>query len=148
MATRNAAAIGKLAEWGARFEKLASPQQKGALTKEMSKATLALIEEGFRTESSPTGQKWRPKKRANGQQILVEKDHMRHRFFAKVGLGKFQIINAQPYTSTHQYGDPSRNIPRRQMWPDPGKLPAKYLRTYTVIFTKRAFKIMMGRRAK
>lgn len=146
MAARNAVALGKLAEWGERFEKLSSSRERRGLTYEMSQETLALIEEGFRTESSPTGQKWRPKKRPNGQQILVEKNKMRHRFKAKTGLGKFSISNKQPYTNTHQYGDSSRNIPRRQMWPDPGKLPAKYIRKYTSIFQKRTFNIMMGRK--
>lgn len=149
MATRNAIAIGKLAEWGKRFEKVASPQQKGALTKEMSKATLAFIAEGFRKESTPTGQKWRPKKRPNGQQILVETGKMRKGFTAKVGLGKFEIANTQPYTGIHQAKNRGRSTaPRRQMWPDPGKLPAKYLRTYTSIFQKRTFNILMGRKSR
>jgi phage gpG-like protein len=134
--------MAKMAEWAKRFESLASPQFKGALTKEMSRETLAFIEEGFRTESTPYGQKWRPKKIPNGQQILVEKDKMRRRFFARVGLGSFSIKNAQPYYPTHQFGAPSRNIPRRQMVPDANRLPIKWIRTYGKVFTRRTWALI------
>ena len=145
MASRNAKALGQLAEWGERFNRVASRGYKGALTKEMSKATLALIEEGFRKESTPYGSKWRPKKVPNGEQILMahSNPHMRYSFRAMTGIGKFVITNPKPYTDTHQYGDSTRNIPRRQMWPDPNRLPAKYIRTYTRIFQDATFRIIM-----
>ena len=148
MASRNAQALGKLAEWGERFGEVASRGHKSALSKEMGRETLDLIEDGFRKESTPYGQKWRPKKRPNGQQILVEREHMRHRFRARVGLGKFTITNPQPYTNTHNYGDPERNIPKRQMWPSPNRLPARWVRKYTSVFQKRTFNILMGRKVR
>lgn len=141
--------MAKMAEWAKRFEDLASPQFKGALTKEMSKDSLDFIQEGFRTESTPYGMKWRPKKIPNGQQILVEKDKMRRRFRARVGLGSFAIGSDTPYTNRHQYGfkgpdSLGRKIstPRRQMWPDPNKLPAKWIRSYTKTFTRRTWALI------
>ena len=144
--SRNSRSLAKLDAWAKRFETLASRGHKSALTKEMSKATLGLIEEGFRKEASPYGKRWKPKKKPNGQKTLVEKDHMRVRFHARVGIGKFTITNPQPYTATHQYGDSSRNIPRRQMWPSANKLPQKYVNVYTVLFQNRTLKIVRGRR--
>ena len=146
MSGRNSRSLAKLSAWAKRFETLASPAQKGALTKQMSKATLDLIEEGFRKESSPYGQRWKRKRIPNGQKTLVEKDRMRQRFRARVGVGKFSITNPQPYTNTHNYGDQSRNIPKRQIWPSANRLPAKYVREYTVIFQNRALKIVRGRK--
>lgn len=146
MASRNAKAIGQMAEWGKRFEEMASPQQKGALTRDMSKATLALIEEGFRREMTPYGQKWRPKQKPNGKQILVDSGSMRGGFRARVGLGRFSIRNSEPYTGVHQNGSRKKNIPKRQMWPTPSRLPVKYIRAYTSIFQKRSFAILMGRK--
>ena len=148
MASRNAQALGKLAEWGQRFERVASRGHKSALTKDIGKATLDFIEEGFRRESTPYGQKWRPKKIPNGEQILVERDILRRRFRVIAGVGKFSITNPQPYTNTHQYGDDSRNIPRRQMWPSPNRLPVKWARKYTSIFQRRTFSALLGKRFK
>ena len=144
--SRNAAAMAKLATWAKRFEELASPQQKGALTKEMSKAALGFIEEGFRTESTPYRSKWRPKKRPNGEQILMETGKMRRGFKAKVGLNRFGITNSRSFVNTHQYGYPAKNIPRRQMWPSPNRLPAAHVRAYSKIFTRRTFAILRGKK--
>lgn len=140
MAGRNARAMAKLAEWAQRFERVASPQFRAAQTKDLSKITLGLIEEGFRTESTPTRQKWRPKKIPNGEQILVEKRIMRQGFSARVKVGEFTITNARPWVGAHQYGAPSRNIPRRQMWPDASRLPARYIKAYTDATVKRFFR--------
>lgn len=155
MAKRNAVAMAKLADWAQRFEKAASRGHKSALTKEMSKETLDLIEEGFRKESSPTGQKWRPKKRPNGEQILVETGAMREGFTTMVGLSRFSVENTQPYANRHNYGwdgtdSLGRRIPtpRRRMWPEANKLPAKWIRAYTSIFQERTFAILTKRKAK
>jgi phage gpG-like protein len=133
----------KLASWIARLDAVASPQFMAANTREMSKATLDLIEEGFVKTSSPTGRKWQPKKRPNGHQTLVEKGHLRSRFSARVGRGSFEIRNPQPYARVHNYG--SDIMPMRKMWPESGALPAKYSRAYTKIVTRRFFKIISGR---
>lgn len=148
MAQRNAQALGKLAEWGARFEKVATDKSRRDLTRDMSRETLNLIEEGFRRESTPYGQKWRPKKMPNGEQILVERNLMRPRFFVRVGPGHFTVYNPQPYTNTHQYGDPARNIPKRQMWPEANRLPAKYIRVYTRQFQRHMFATITGKTIK
>ena len=148
MATRNAAALGALAEWGAKFERLASPHQRGVLTKEMSKSTRAFIEEGFRRESTPHDQKWRPKQRPNGEAILIEKGRLRKSFSEKVGIGRFVISNSMPYANAHQYGYKKNNLPRRRMWPSAGRLPVKYVREYTRLFQKHAFKIIKGKGRK
>lgn len=148
MARRNAAAMAKLTKWINRLEKVASPQYKVANTKEMSKKTEELILDGFKKESTPYGQKWRPKKVSNGQQILVEKDRMRKSFKALVGLDKFTISNPTVYYNTHQYGDSSRNIPKRQMVPDPNKLPIKWIREYNKIVQERFFRVIKGGRIK
>lgn len=144
--SRNAAAMAKLASWAQRFERLASPQQKGALTRELSKETLNMIEEGFRKESTPTGQKWRPKKRPNGKQILVDGGRMRSGFSATVGLNRWSIRNTQAYTGVHQHGSRVRNIPRRQMWPSADKLPASWIRSYSKIFSRRTWAVLKGKR--
>ena len=142
MARRNAQAMAHLAEWMDRLDRVASPQFKAANTREMSAKTLELIQEGFRTESTPYGMKWRAKKFPNGEAILIEKDKMRNQFKVTVKPGAFTVHNAAKYYRTHQHGAPSRNIPRRQMVPDPNKLPAKWIREYQRIVTGRFFRII------
>lgn len=133
---RNDKAMAELAEWMKRFERAASPAFQKAQSVGLAKITLKEIEEGFRTETTPTRKKWDGKKNPNGEQILVETGDMRRGFRAKIAPGQFKIVNIRKTKNgrvlahIHQKGYPPNNLPRRQMWPDSGKLPIKWIRLF------------------
>jgi phage gpG-like protein len=112
------------------------------LAHEMSETTRKRIEYGFRYERDPYGKPWPKKKIPNGQKTLVESGDMKKKFKVVLSPGGFRFSNPQPYTNTHNYGDRSRNIPERKMWPGSKGLPALYIRDYTLVYERLTMKVV------
>lgn len=135
-----------MAEWGKRFREVASPAQDRILVRQAGKASIRLIKKGFSRTRDPYGNRWERKKVKNGKRTLVDSGAMRNGWSLRPGIGRFRISNSQHYAGYHQSGVPSRNLPRRMMWPQKGRLPTNYAREYNSIFQKRMAAILKKRR--
>lgn len=80
----------------------------------------------FASASSPNGGEWAPrKKQGDGHPLLIDTGTLFQAATSDFGAGSFSDISAReastgvdagevPYAATHNFGDPSRNIPQRE----------------------------------
>jgi len=117
--------FGKLAAWRKLCD--ATPELLATISDSAAEEILGLISDGFRSETDPYGQKWQPKKKADGRKTLSGKTS-RLKNFTKKRSGKdgFTVGPTVNYAAPHQ--NPKKNRrPRRMMVPGGGRgLPSKW----------------------
>lgn len=115
---------GALAELARKVRDCQAVGFKVALAQTLAATALHELEQGFLGERDPYGKPWAPLKykRRRGARaaakILRDTGRMYNsRAVEPTGPG-FRLTLTAKYAATHQYGDLSRGIPRRQMVPE------------------------------
>ncbi len=95
-----------------------SPQLLKRIGTHVAEELLGLVQEGFRKEANPYGQRWAKKKRDDGRSILVGKTARLRRGWhtESVSRGTITIAPSVSYADFHQTGT-SRMVDRK-MVPD------------------------------
>lgn len=138
---------GTLERWIKSFEKLESPNFPREMALKMGVQSLKFIREGFKKQSDPFGNPWKPKVRPDGRKILHgETDKLNASWqiesYSPTG---FVIMSVLPYALPHQFGAVKRGtnwrIPRRPMTPD-HNLPNSWIDSFDKIFAKEVMRIL------
>lgn len=94
-----------LDKWIRRFGELASGKAMLDVSRDMAKATLELIDQGFEKQQDPFGNPWKPKKEPDGRRILHGKTGKLRRWNVQFAdMGGFKVASKAPYAGVHQNG--------------------------------------------
>jgi phage virion morphogenesis protein len=115
------------------------PQSLAKLSKKLAKETLNLIEEGFRDQSDPYGNRWAalkaPRRRGKargrtrgGHRILSDTGGLKRFRVQRADGAGFKIAATVDYAVYHQSG--TRKMVARRVVPDESGLPPAWLRRY------------------
>lgn len=98
----------KLRKFIAQLHELSGPGPVSQISRAMGDEAMKLVEQGFRTQKDPYGQKWSPHspatKRRSRSRILTRSGRLRSGFVLRSSASGFSISNATPYASVHQTG--------------------------------------------
>lgn len=119
--------FGKLQHWAKLMR--SGDVLMGSVTRLMSERTLALVAEGFDTQTDPYGVPWKPKKRADGRKILHGPTGQLRNFRAiREGRRRFFVVPGADYAAAHQEPLDGKR-PQRMMVPSRERgLPIRWSR--------------------
>lgn len=105
----------KLEDWEKAFA--SADKLLGTMSRDMAEELVGLVKERWRKQADPYGQKWKPKKKRDGRQILVGKTaRLKGGWHVKrASRGGFTIAPSVDYAGFHQTG--TKFIPPRRMVP-------------------------------
>jgi hypothetical protein len=128
----------KLTEWE-RLMKTA-PKALAEMSQAMAEETVTLISDGFRSETDPYGDRWKPKQARDGRKTLSGKTSRLKRWqVERANKGGFRVSPTVNYAAPHQSPRPrpewgGKALPRRMMIPSAERgLPRAWSRAYTEI---------------
>lgn len=115
-----------------------SPKLLADMSAAMAEETITLIADGWRNQSDPYGDPWKPKKADDGRQILVGKTaRLRDGWHVvKARRAGWTVAPSVDYASPHQDPKPrpawgGKSLPRRMMIPTRGRgLPRSWSNAY------------------
>jgi len=121
----------ELERWRRQIEQAGSENTLRKLNAVLAEETLTLIADGFRKSKTPTGRRWKPKKRPDGRKILVGKTaRLRNGWHrSQIGPESFTVSPSVDYAKYHQTGT-RRGLVPRQMIPDGNRLPSRWDRAF------------------
>ena len=156
MASGNKAFFMELDSW---VDGLEDVQGLAEFSNDLGRASQALMRDGFRTGTDPSGSKWKPKREGDGRKPLTGKTGRLSKPWRLMSdRHGFRLRATVPYASYHQNGSKGGqlivpknkkalrfksggqtvfskgvkrgDIPKRKMYPDGPNLPRKWSREY------------------
>jgi phage gpG-like protein len=114
-----------------------TPKVLEQISRDMADETVGLVQDGFREETDPYGDRWTPKQAQDGRKTLSGKtSRLKGGWHVSARSSRgFTVSPAVNYARFHQSG--TRRMPRRAMVPFEGRIPAKWLSIYRDVFVDR-----------